>query len=203
MPSIIQFARDCPVSWTSKVTSDKLNLGLWCWAYIAELLASRTGQAPPLQQGELEAKLQHCLNVLEIALQPGNSTEFDNQAWRVARLYAEKVQQKLDRGDSWLGFGAKYGTDSHPHELMAAEKELSSRPKKKEDEKLKPTKDEKKKTCTTWNTSAVEGKCDYEVQNDGKSCNRKHECSWCKDKGKSSLRHQRSFCRLRIAAEEQ
>ena len=201
MPTIIQYARDCPVSWTSKVTSDKLNLGLWCWAYVAELLASRTGQAPPLQQGELEARLQHYLNVLEIALQPGNAAEFDNQSWRVARLYAEKVQQKLERGDSWLGFGAKYGSDSHPHELMAAEKELAFKPKKKDDEK-KP-KDEKKKTCTTWNSSVVEGKCEYEVQNEGKICNRRHECSWCKDKGKTSLRHQRSFCRLRISAEEQ
>ena len=34
IPSIVQYARNCPVAWTSKVTSDKLNLGLWCWAYI-------------------------------------------------------------------------------------------------------------------------------------------------------------------------
>ena len=104
-----------------------MNLGLWCWSFIAELLATRTGQADPLPTGELEARLQHCLNVLEIALQPSVPTDFDNHGWKVARLYAEKVQHKLERGDTWLGFEQRYGSDSQPHELMAAEKELATR----------------------------------------------------------------------------
>ena len=205
MPSIVYYARECPVNWTSKITSDKLNLGLWCWSFISELLATRTGQAPSLQHGELEARMRHFLNVLEIALQPGNSSDFDNQAWRVARLYAEKVQQKVERGETWLGFEMKYGSDSQPHELMAAEKELAPKVvvKKKEEVKLKPKEDSKKRSCTTWNSSSVEGKCEYETQYEGRSCARRHECTWCKDKGKGSLSHQRSFCRLRIAAGEQ
>ena len=209
MPNIVHYARNCPVSWTNKVTSDKLNMGLWSWAYIAELLASRTGQASPLQHGELEARLQHYLNVLEIALQPSNPADFDNHAWRVARLYGEKVQQKVDRGDTWLGFERKYGSDSQPHELMAAEKELAPKVNKKQKEegtgRPRPNDDSqvRKRPCTTWNTSTVEGKCEYEAHNDGRTCSRKHECSWCKDKGKTSLSHQRSFCRQRIAAGEQ
>ena len=209
MPNIVHYARGCPVSWTSKVTSDKLNMGLWSWAYIAELLASRTGQASPLQHGELEARLQHYLNVLEIALQPSNPSDFDSHAWKVARLYGEKVQQKVDRGDTWLGFERRYGSDSQPHELMAAEKELAPKVKKvKEDAtvRIKTSEDpqtNRKRTCTTWNTSTVEGKCEYEVSNDGRTCSRRHECSWCKEKGKTSLSHQRSFCRQRIAAGEQ
>ena len=207
MPSIVQFARNCPVSWTSKITSDKMNLGLWCWSFIAELLATRTGQADPLPTGELEARLQHCLNVLEIALQPSVPTDFDNHGWKVARLYAEKVQHKLERGDTWLGFEQKYGSDSQPHELMAAEKELATKvvkvlPKQPKDEDSKKD-DVKKKTCTTWNSSSTEGKCEFEVQYDGRSCSRRHECSWCKEKGKRSLGHQRSFCRQRLAAGEQ
>ena len=213
MPSIVHYARGCPVSWTTKITSDKLNLGLWSWAYIAELLASRNGQAPSLQHGELEAKLQHYLNVLEIALQPSNPSDFDNHAWRVARLYGEKVQQKVDRGDTWLGFEKRYGSDSQPHELMAAEKELAPKvvksfTKVKDEVNTrggKPSDDppSRKRTCTTWNTSTVEGKCEYEVTNDGRSCSRRHECSWCKEKGKTALSHQRSFCRQRIAAGDQ
>ena len=201
MPSIVSYARDCPVSWTNKITSDKLNMGLWCWAFISELLATRTGQAPTLQEGELEARLKHFLNVLEIALQPSSSSEFDTHAWRVARLYAEKVQQKVERGDTWLGFEARYGSDSQPHELMAAERELSAKIPKKE--KKEEVKNQEKRACTTWNTSTVEGKCEYEVQNDGRSCSRRHECTWCKEKGKRSLHHQRSYCRLRIAAGDQ
>ena len=210
IPDIVQYARSCPVAWTSKVTSDKLNMGLWCWSYVAELLASRTGQTPSLSPGELEARLQHFLNVLEIALQPSNPAEFDGHSWRVARLYAEKVQHKIDRGETWMNFELRYGADSQPHELMAAKEEVKPvrKPKEpwKEDPKGKPPKDDfkgTKRSCTTWNTSSVEGKCDFEVQHDGRSCDRRHECSWCKEKGKKSLHHQRSFCRQRIAANEQ
>ena len=205
MPTIVHYARECPVSWTNKITSDKLNLGLWSWSFISELLATRTGQAPSLQHGELEARMRHFLNVLEIALQPGSSSDFDNHAWRVARLYAEKVQQKVERGDTWLGFEMKYGSDSQPHELMAAEKELAAKVvvKKKEKEEIKTKEENKKRSCTTWNSSSVEGKCEYEIQNEGRNCARRHECTWCKDKGRRSLSHQRSFCRLRIAAGDQ
>ena len=210
IPAIVQYARDCPVAWTSKVTSDKLNMGLWCWASVAELLASRTGLAPALAPGELEARMQHLLNVLEIALQPSNPTEYDGQSWKVARLYAEKVQQKVDKGSSWVAFEHKYGADTHPHELMAAQNELA--PKVVKYKQLEKGGGEKgggekvgreKRICTTWNTSTVEHKCKFEVENTGRECDRKHECSWCKDKHKKSLPHQRSFCRQRLAAGEQ
>ena len=204
-PLIVQYARNCPVAWTSRVTSDKMNMGLWCWSYIAEILATRTGVAPPLQQGELEARLQHFLNVLEIALQPSNPSEYDGQSWRVARLYAEKVQHKVDRGGSWVTFEERYGADSHPHELMAAQIELAPKQTKltepKDPKKIKDGKE--KPLCTTWNTCPVENKCRYEVDNEGKQCNRKHECSYCRETTKKSFPHQRSFCRQRIGAGEQ
>ena len=206
---LVKTARDCSIAWTTKVTADKLNMGLWCWAYMAQLLQSRTGQAPSLGQGELEARMQHFLNVLEIALQPSNPAEFDGHSWRVARLYADKIQHKIDRGDTWTNFEEKYGTDSQPSELMAAREELGPKQPKKgtvKDSDRSTDQNEKrvfKRTCTTWNTSSVEGKCDWESQNDGRACDRRHECSWCKEKGKRSLHHQRSFCRQRIAAGDQ
>ena len=150
------------------------------------------------------------LNVLEIALQPSNPTEYDGQSWKVARLYAEKVQQKVDRGSSWVAFEHKYGADSHPHELMAAQSELA--PKVVNIKHKQPEKGgvggvikggSEKRTCTTWNASTVEHKCKFEVENVGRECDRKHECSWCKDKHRKSLPHQRSFCRQRLAAGEQ
>ena len=94
-------------------------------------------------------------------------------------MYAEKVQQKVERGDTWLGFEMRYGSDSQPHELMAAEKELAPKvAKKKEEERVKTKEEIKKRSCTTWNTSSVEGKCEYEIQNDGRNCSRRHECTW-------------------------
>ena len=221
-PAIIKYARLCPVAWTSKVTSEKLNMGLWSWAFISELLATRTGRAPDLGPGELEARMQHFLNVLEIALQQSSVTDFEGQSWKVARLYAEKVQQKIDRGNSWLVFQEKYGADSHPHELMAAQIELAPKPKVQ----VKAAEGTGragtgravgagtgtstgtgtgtgKRPCTTWNSSQVENKCQFEIDFEGRECDRKHECSWCKEKNRRSLPHQRSFCRQRLAAGEQ
>ena len=211
MPDIVQHARNCPVAWTSKITSDKLNMGLWCWAFMSDLLATRTGLSPTLSKGVLEARMQHFLNTLEVALQSSNPSEFDNHSWNVARLYAEKVQQKIDRGGgSWLQFAEKYGADSQPHELMAAREELAAKvtkkPKKDDPVKSKygdKNDDKNKRTCNTWNSSSQEGKCEWETQNEGRNCDRRHECSWCKEKGKRSLHHQRSFCRQRLAAGDQ
>ena len=86
-------------------------MGLWCYAYIGELLATRTGAASALAPGELEARMQHFLNVLEISLQPSSPVEFDGHSWRGARLYAEKFQQKVDKGSFWVLFEQSFGAD--------------------------------------------------------------------------------------------
>ena len=155
--------------------------------------------------------MQHFLNVLEIALQSSNPAEFEGHSWRIARLYAEKIQNKVDRGETWTKFDDKYGTDSQPSELMAAREEIGPRPApRKTTPTVRVKKEDKKdgakvsrRPCTSWNTSTVEGKCDWEVQNEGKTCDRRHDCTWCKEKGKRSLFHQRTFCRQRLAAGEQ
>ena len=51
----------------------------------------------------------------------------------------------------------KYGNDSQPHELMAAEKELAAKGviKKKEKEEIKTKEENKKRSCTTWNSFSV------------------------------------------------
>ena len=167
---------------------------LWAWAFASELLASRTGQAPNLQPGELEARLQHFCNVLEIALQSSSQSDFCGDAWNIARLYDQKVQQKVDNNQfSWLQLAAMNHGASHPHELMAAHQELAKKPKApsgsgggrgttgatggNRDEVKK-----KKGKCLTWNKSKVRGKCTYEVDNASEKCIFTHECSYCKSK---------------------
>ena len=125
LPEVVNYARDCPVSWTSKVTTEKINPILWSWAYMSQLLATRTGQAPALGDGELEARVQHFLSVLEIILQTTTMSDFPSEAWKVARLYHVKVQQKIDTGDySWLQLQQQWGAATLPHELMAARAEI-------------------------------------------------------------------------------
>ena len=221
IPELVHYARECPVSWTSKVTTDKLNPILWSWAYVSQLLATRTGQAPKLGEGELEARLQHFLSVLEITLQTTTQADFSADAWKVARLYHVKVQQKIDNGDySWIQMQKQWGAATSPHELMAARAEIpivkqlkspldgtgtgrggtgrGAKGGKKDDDD-----DEKKKkqVCYSWNNSEVKGKCKWEMEHDGETCIRMHICSWCKSKDLKPQTHQKRFCRRRIEEE--
>ena len=84
--SLTKGARSCPVAWTAKVTSEQFNPIIWSRAYIAELLASRQSQAPGLPVGELEARLQHFLNVMEITLQTSTKGDYLGDSWKVGRL---------------------------------------------------------------------------------------------------------------------
>ena len=205
LPSLVQYARDCPVSWTSKVTSTSLNPLLFSWAYIAELLATRTGQAPSLQDGELEARLQHYLSVLEVTLQTTTQTDFASDSWNVARLYHQKVQDKVDAGVySWLFLSKQWGTATLPHELMAANAELAPRTVfKKKGERSPNVKkvEEKKGLCFSWNTSDTKGKCKWEVEHEGKKCIMQHYCTWCKSEYHKISLHQKAFCRKRLEKE--
>ena len=203
LPVLVQVARNCPVTWSKKVTTDKMNLALYCWATLSELLASRTGMSESLKRGELEARLQHTLHVLEIALQSSSQSDYDHTGWKVARLYHEKIQSKVDRGESsWLLFAQKHGTDSQTHELLAAERELATKPKGNvaaagagAGTGSREQYGEKKRKCGSWNFSTVRGKCQFEVDNpDARACNRLHECSYCSGKGFKQLNHQRTFC---------
>ena len=215
IPDRLQWARNCPVNWTNKVTSANMNVVLWAWSYVAELLATRTGMAPNLEQGELEARLQHFCHVLEITLQTSGSADFCGDAWSVGRLYDKKVQQKVDsKMFSWVQLSSMNYGASLPHELIAATQELA---KKKEgggkvpgdgkkgngDGKSKGGKKEKASwKCPTWNKSETRGKCNWELENAPDRCQGIHECSYCKAKSFTPVNHQRFFCKKRLEEEE-
>ena len=210
VPELLQWARNCPVSWTNKITSDKLNVVLFTWSYVSELLAARTGRAPDLALGELEARLQHLLHVLEVTLQTSSQTDYSGDSWKVARLYHTKVQQKVDSSQaSWVQLTNMHHNATLPHELMAAMQELASKPKPKVVDTRTGGKGEDgkglrrdKKICSSWNRAETRGKCTYEIEHPGEKCKYMHECSWCKYKGLKPVDHQRFFCKKRLEAEE-
>ena len=222
-PDRIQWAKNCPVNWTNKVTDANINLSLWAWSYITEILSTRTGMAPNLERGELEARLQHFCHVLEITLQTSSLADFGGDSWAVARLYDRKVQQKVDtRLFSWVQLSAMNNGGSLPHELIAATQELGRKPKggvggrggdgktadgKSGDGRAKGKDNDKDRKsgwkCPSWNYSETRGKCRFELDFPREKCNRVHECSWCKSKQLTPLDHQRHFCRKRLAEEEE
>ena len=202
VPSLIKFARDCPVSWTNKVTSIGLNPVLFSWAYFAELLATRTGQSPALKDGELEARIQHFLSVMEVTLQTTEQGDFGSDSWKVARLYHQKVQDKVDAGVySWLDLSSQWGTATLPHELMAANAELAPKPfSKRKNLKVRGENGEREAStasglCSSWNNCQVRDKCKWEVENDSRKCRYQHYCSWCKSENNQTNFHQKTFCK--------
>ena len=203
--NIVDWAKKCPVLWAEKVNFESMNAIVWLWGYFSELLETRTTNPTSLDGGVLEAKLQHALCVLEVCATHSEKTDFDSQGWRIARLYAHKVQAQLDRGlVTWTDF-SEFKSNPHPSELIAAKQELDQKKtfKRKQGEEVKEVrlKAGEKPLCTTWNVSKVEGKCDWQVRNpDRGRCNRRHECSYCIDKGHGSTYHQKSFCARRTAA---
>ena len=223
VPDRIQWAKNCPVNWTDKVSPANINVVLWAWSYITEILATRTGMAPNLEHGELEARLEHFCNVLEITLQTSGQADFGGDSWAVGRLYDKKVQQKVDSGMfSWVKLSDMNHGASMPHELIAATQELARKPKVddrrgagdgkkgagdgtgkggKKDSSTRPFK------CPTWNKSVppptMRGKCTWEVENAHDKCQGIHECSWCKSKSYTPLNHLRHFCQKRLGEEEE
>ena len=164
--------------------------------------------APDLEQGELEARLQHLLHVLEVTLQTSTQSEYTGDSWKVARLYHTKVQQKVDsRQASWAQLTTMHHNATLPHELMASMQELANKPKPKvgdvKDRFGDKNAKKDKRTCLTWNRSEVRGKCGWEVELSGEKCKFIHECSWCKSKRYTPVDHQRVFCRKRLEAEEE
>ena len=194
--SIVEWGRLCPVLWAEKINLDNMNVVVWVWAYLAEILAAVGGTDSDLTNEELQAKLQHLLCVLQVCASHSEKTDFDHQGWKIARLYAKKVQAQLDRGlVSWSDFSVFRG-NPHPSELIAAKEELVKVVKKKNFEDPPRGKwvgedpPRGKLLCTTWNSSTVEKKCDWMVKNPDKGkCNRRHDCSYYLE-----------FCGKRIAA---
>ena len=58
----------------------------------------------------------------------------------------------------------------------------------------------RKDRCTTFNSCTTEMKCDYEVANPGRTCQKKHECSWCRNNLQQGYKHQEWKCLKKQAA---
>ena len=202
-PTILDWAKNCPVTYAEKLKYEDMNLPIWIWAYISEILSSRTGLSPDLPRGELESRLQHLLCVLQIALIHSEKTDFNSHGWTIAGIYAKRVQQKLDRGlDTWDSF-SRFDNDPHPSEMFAATTEADKKVqhKKKDDRFGGRGGDKPKRLCPTWNICDVERKCQYLVDNPSVSkCAFRHECSYCIEKKHGNHQHQRRFCAKRRAA---
>ena len=201
LPTILDWVKNCPVTYAEKLKYEEMNLPLWVWGYVFEILSSRTGLSPDMPRGELEARLQHLLCVLQVTLIHSEKSEFCSTGWSIASIYAKRIQQKLDRKlDTWDSFG-RFGHDPHPSEMFAAKTEADTKaPAKKKGEADRKSGRERR-MCPTWNNCETQRKCQYLVDNPtATKCLFRHECSYCIENNHGQQNHQRRFCSKKRAA---
>ena len=207
--SLASHARNLPVEYAKSVTSKNMSFALFVYGAVSELHSSLVGLSSPMERCVLEAKLQHIMNVIHVTCLNASPTEFKPVAWSVGRTYHNLVQSKVDLGrESWSEFNHLYRGSPHAAEMVAAEREhrvALERPPKSEKgvkgdkpgEKVEKSKTQKP-LCSTWNDFESEGKCRWESENPGQSCNRSHHCTYCEKKGNSKTYHQERFCKRKL-----
>jgi hypothetical protein len=129
------------------------------------------------------------------AVLTATEAELSSYGWTLARDYALKVNERVDQQlQSW-------GTVSHGIQtdiLVSSQMEFPRPQKSKEDLRDRDRKTDKP-LCSTFNKCTTEGKCDWEVSNPGRVCQRRHECSYCRTKN-LLRKHQESRCASKAAA---
>ena len=195
---LLDFVKKCPAKWCKNVKQSNMNLPVYGYGAVAELVASLSGRADPLPEAVLLAKLKHLQNVFKVCCINSTETDLCSYGWTLAKDYSLKVQEKVDQQlVSWETISQGIQTDV----LVSSQMEFPRPAKEKE-----PTKngsDGDRPPCSTINIKCTtEGKCEFEVRNPGRNCLRRHECSWCR-KNKNQLRkHQELKCASKLAADK-
>ena len=184
---LVDLAKQCPAKWSKQTTSNSISMPLYMWASVSELEAALSGRSQQIHESELIGKLRHIKHTLEVCCLNSSSTEFTGYGWLIAKDYALKVEEEVANGlVDWSDLQAGLRTNTLVLSQMDCPRQASN--------KL-PKKDSDKQLCTTYNKCTTSGKCDYEVANPGRSCQRRHECSWCRQKLGQGNKHQERECR--------
>ena len=192
---VVEYAKKCPTKWSKQASMSNINLPLYSWGVTAELEASLSGRAQAMDDGVLLGKLRHLKNTLEVCCLNSSATDFTAYGWTLARDYANKVEDEVEQKlTSWQDMTPGVRTST----LVSASME-HPRPPPRADPKADPKSlrppTSKKEVCTTYNTCTTEGKCEYELLYPDKTCQRLHECSWCRAHKKQSWKHQARTCK--------
>ena len=192
---VIDFAKRCPVKWSKLAKPDTINLPLYSYGAVTELEAALSGRGEPLSDEVLLAKICHLKNIFEVCCLNSSPTDFCSYGWQIARDYATKVEDEVEqRFVHWHDMAPGIRTQT----LVLSQMEYPRAPvKKKQGEETQVT---KKDRCSTFNTCMTEMKCEYEVSNPGRTCQRKHECTWCRKNLQQGYKHQEWKCQKKQAA---
>ena len=187
--SAYDFAKLTRFPCVSQLKSSNMNLALFSYGSIEHLLSLSNGTLPPVSKEEYNSRLQHILNVLEIACLGSVIRDFDSHSWRIAREYDSKILQDISMGfKTWLNLDKCIDSSAwqYARELVP--------PKAKSDQISNKTQNPSQKLCTTFNTFRKDG-CSFEFNNPGEQCVYLHACSKCRQKGYPNRPHKAINCR--------
>ena len=186
---VVDLAKLCPVKWAKSTSNNSINLPLYTWAIVSEFESALSGRSKQMSDREFLGKVRHLKNTLEVCCLNSNSTDFTSYGWAIAKEYALKVEDEVSQGfTEWseMSHGVRTGS------LLLAQMDC---PRQSYQKTTKNKDAEKEKiTCTTFNKCTTKGKCEYEVSNPERVCQRKHECSWCRTNLGQSYKHQAWEC---------
>ena len=192
---VVDMARNCPAKWSKSATNSSINLPLYAWGAVAQLEACMSGRSNRVSEGEILGKLRHLKCILEVCCLNSTSTDFAHYGWQIAKDYALKVEDEIGQGlTSWEELTSGVRTGSLLLAQMDCPRQMSSKQVTNKKEANKEV------ICTTFNRCLTKNKCEYELSNPDRSCQRKHECSWCRNNLNQGNRHQAWDCRKKEAS---
>ena len=190
---VVEYSKQCPTKWAKSTNINNINLPLYTWGAISEIEASLSGRTNCMSEVEMLGKIRHIKCMLEVCCLNSNATDFNTFGWTIAKDYANKVEDEIQQGIlTWSEITPSVRTGP----LLLAQMDCQRQTQVKSTNRKEG---ENTKVCTTYNKCTTKGKCEYEVTNPEKSCQRKHECSWCKSNLGQSNKHQAWECKKKEA----
>ena len=87
--SISDHARQLPLECARSVTSKNINFAMFMYGAIKEIHSARIGATQPFEEGVMEAKLQHLLNIIHVtclnATKGGHQNKKPTKIWNFAK----------------------------------------------------------------------------------------------------------------------
>ena len=186
---MVDLAKSCPVKWAKSTNSSSINLPLYTWGFISELESSLSGRTKPMRDGELLGKMRHLKNLMEVCCLNASNNDFNSYGWAIAKDYAQKVEDEVAHNlIDWCDMQHGIRTSSLVLAQMDCPRQSFQKTTKSRES------DKERVVCVTYNKCTTKGKCDYEVAHPDKSCQRKHECSWCRTNLNQGYKHQAWEC---------
>ena len=195
---LADWAKHCKLPYASKCKSTEVNMNLYCYGFMAHLVAARQGKVIMTEE-EYTARIFHFMNVMETAALHSQASDFQSHGWMVARDNDDKVIADIDRGfTDW----ASLGQSNHSGNFAMA---VAANPRPALPGKLAAGRsrkdDEKTQVCNSYNKTTDEG-CIFELRNPGKTCGYQHICSFCFKNEKKEFEHKEIVCRKKENASQ-